>query len=189
MDLSRLETLARELFVENAPLLAPNPRLITGKSKASKRSKKEEEERKLKEREVELNRRDRYLQRVEAFNIEFGKYIRVELVDQRNSDNRNKNSLVVRFNENPEKLARRFVELGEDMDVKAIMGQITYSVSRGAPDYDILDLFLPTHLKFQFSYEPFNPEKNGKDPTMIRPNHEPNFLIELMKRYVRAQIG
>ena len=183
MDLSRLETLARELFVENAPLLAPNPRLITGKSKASKRSKKEEQIG-LGWGDGILKKRDEYLQRVEAFNTEFGEYIQVELVGKGNE-----NKLVVRFNENPEKLARRFVELGEDMDVKAIMGQITYSVSRGAPDYDILDLFLPTHLKFQFSYEPFNPEKNGKDPTMIRPNHEPNFLIELMKRYVRAQIG
>lgn len=128
--------------------------------------------------------RDTYLQKMEEFNAKFGDYVRVEIVGKSN-----RAAVVARFNENPERLASRFVELGQanGMEVKARKGQMTYMISRGASDYDLIDLFLPSHLELSWEHQPFDPEKHRDAPTMILPYLAPELSIPLLKMYLSAQ--
>lgn len=128
--------------------------------------------------------KDTYLQRIKEFNAEFGDYVRVEIVGEGNKAN-----LVLRFKENPERLANRFVELGQSngMEVNAKMGSMTYTVSGGAPDYSWIDLLLPSQLEQSWQHEKFDLEQHKDAPTMILPYLAPKFSILLMKMYVSAQ--
>ncbi len=127
--------------------------------------------------------RKTYLQRVEEFNAEFGDYVRVEIVG-----GGGESRITARFNENPERLANKFVELGQanGMEVKARMGPMTYIVLR-VTSYDSIDLFLPSHLEGSWKYQPFDPEQHKDASTIILPYLAPKFSIPLMKMYVSAQ--
>lgn len=128
--------------------------------------------------------RDKYLQKVERFNAEFGDHVKVEIIGEGS-----KSILVARFNDNPERLANTFVELGQanEMEIQARMGSITYSVSRGDPDYSYIDLFLPCHVGPSGQREQFNPERHKDSQTLILPYLAPTFSIQLMKMYVSAR--
>jgi len=214
MDVSKLEKLANELFVDNVmlvkgkytfPLNIDNLHVdsvaeeVENIPKKKKKSKKRRYDSGVPFAEA-IGReggivkatfgftldRETYLQRVEEFNAEFGDYVRVEIMGDGNLA-----QPVVKFKENPERLAAMLVELGKvnGLEVEARLGPITYTVSRPDSPNDYVNLCLPSHLGRLSVPETFDPQRHKDAPTMMVAYLAPKLSIPLMKMYLSAQGG
>lgn len=130
--------------------------------------------------------KDTYILKMEEFNAEFGNSIKLEIVREGGSAN-----IVARFNENPEILAKMFVELAHAncLEVEVGKGPMTYTVSRYSPDFTSLNLFLQSHLEDPWHSQPFDSEQHRDASTIILPYVSPEFSIQLMKMYVFASMS
>lgn len=118
-----------------------------------------------------------YLDKVAEFNSHFGHLVRLCL----DSDHQ----VFAQFMLNPEKLAKKLVELSEvnGGQLQCKKTAISYEVCELEPRYNYVDLFLPEQMTERIR---FDSKIYADRPTVILPYVDPEFSISLMAMYVAA---
>jgi len=141
--------------------------------------------------------RDAYLERIAAFNNEFGAYVRLRVFERKDGP-----SVYAEFKENPQVLADKLVTYAQagGVRLRSHRGSVTVSISG---DQGLADLFLERHITTvrPSTYQPiggglekedlgdwsFDPSRDAGESTLIMPYLDPDFSISLIRLYVASQ--
>lgn len=216
MDLDRLETLARELFVDNiklyrrpdknvyvSPLNADAvAQYISGRPAVSSPLSSPVDQRRKAARaareqapaphppaysfDFPLTTAE-YRSRIDTFNTSLGDHARVQTLGEGLSMR-----VVTEFPENPEQAADRLDRYGaaRGTSISKHRGRlIPYIRPASSTSTEYIDLFLRRHVVGPDMETPFDAVRDAREHTFILPYLFPEFAISVMKAYVASRLA